>query len=83
MYDIGIIPLRLSNPTVGLIPTKPLALAGHVIDPLVSVPMVNMARFADAATPEPALDPQGLLLGSYGFLVCPPRPLQPLEEKLE
>ena len=29
---------------------------------------------------EPELDPQGFLSKTYGFFVCPPTPLQPLEE---
>ncbi len=54
------IPLLLSKPTVGLSPTKPLAFEGQVMDPLVSVPMVNTAKLAEAATPDPALEPHGL-----------------------
>ena len=38
-------------------------------------------RFADTATPEPELEPHGLRSSTYGFLVCPPTPLQPLDEK--
>ena len=58
--EIGIIPERLIKPTVGLIPTIPLALDGHTIEPLVSVPMAKTVRLADTATPEPELDPHGL-----------------------
>jgi hypothetical protein len=32
---------------------------GIRIEPLVSVPMVNAAKFAAAATPDPPLDPPG------------------------
>ena len=47
------------SPTVGLSPTIPLLLDGHTIDPLVSVPIASMQRFAETAAPEPELDPQG------------------------
>ena len=50
--EIGIIPERLIKPTVGLIPTIPLALDGHTIEPLVSVPMAKTVRLADTATPD-------------------------------
>jgi hypothetical protein len=61
---MGIIPDRLKRPTVGLMPTNPLAEEGQVIDPFVSVPIENTVRFADAAAPEPALEPQGFLVKS-------------------
>src|SRR5258708_16270506 len=77
---MGIIPLRLTRPTVGLIPTNPFAEDGQTIDPSVSVPIAAAQKFAEAAAPEPELDPQGLRSSAYGFFVCPPRPLQPLVE---
>ena len=60
VLDIGIIPERLTNPTVGLIPTIPFTEAGQTIEPSVSVPTATTQRFAATATPEPELDPQGL-----------------------
>ncbi len=54
-------PDRPTSPTVGLTPTMPLALDGHMLDPFVSVPMVIMHKFAETAAPEPELDPQGFL----------------------
>jgi hypothetical protein len=60
VFDIGIIPDRLTNPTVGLIPTMPFTEAGHTIDPSVSVPTAITHKLADTATPDPALEPQGL-----------------------
>ncbi len=54
------IPERLHRPTVGLMPTMPLVDEGHMIDPPVSVPMVSAERLAEAATPDPELDPHGL-----------------------
>src|ERR1700687_4582079 len=77
---MGIIPLRLTNPTVGFIPTNPFAEDGQTIDPSVSVPIAATQKFAEAAAPEPELDPHGLRSSAYGFFVWPPRPLQPLVE---
>jgi len=80
VYDIGIIPERLKRPTVGLMPTMPLLFDGQTIDPLVSVPIAIMQRFAETATAEPELDPHGFLFKIKGFFVCPPIPLHPLED---
>ncbi len=77
---MGMMPARLTSPTVGLIPTIPLAEDGQTIDPSVSVPTATAHKFAAAAAPEPELDPHGLRSSAYGLCVCPPRPLQPLEE---
>ena len=60
VFEIGIIPDRLTKPTVGLIPTIPLTEAGQTIEPSVSVPIATTQRLADTAAPEPALEPQGL-----------------------
>ena len=60
LWEIGIIPDRLNNPTVGLMPTTPFTDAGQVTEPSVSVPTATTQRFAETATPEPALEPQGL-----------------------
>ncbi len=56
---MGIIPERLISPTVGLNPTMPVAVEGHTIEPLVSVPIAMAHRFAETATPEPELEPDG------------------------
>src|SRR5580698_6129814 len=77
---MGIIPLRLIRPTVGLMPTKPFDDEGHTIDPSVSVPTPTAARFAEIPAPVPELDPHGFRSSAYGFFVCPPRPLHPLIE---
>src|SRR5436853_1392499 len=77
---MGTTPARLIKPTVGLIPTRPQCEEGAVIEPSVSVPMEIAQRFADVAAPLPELDPDGLRSSTYGFLHCPPRALQPLEE---
>src|SRR5215470_7390893 len=78
--EIGMMPARLTKPTVGLIPAMPHVEDGHTIEPSVSVPIAAAARFADTAAPEPELDPHGLRSSAYGFFVCPPRPLHPLVE---
>src|SRR5438477_11522337 len=61
-------------------PTSELLFDGDVMDPSVSVPMAAAARFPATATPDPELEPDGLRSSAYGFLVSPPRPLQPLVE---
>ena len=76
-------PLRLTSPTVGLIPTRPATADGQMMLPSVSVPMPTAARLAAIAVPVPALEPQGLRSSAYGFLVCPPRALQPEVERVE
>ena len=73
-------PLRLTSPTVGLMPTSPLRDEGQMIDPSVSVPTATAHRLAAAAAPDPVLDPQPLRSSAYGLIVSPPRPLQPLVE---
>src|SRR5581483_331202 len=80
---MGIIPARLINPSVGLIPTIPFADEGQTIDPSVSVPTPTVHKFAETPAPVPELDPQGLRSSAYGFFVWPPRPLHPLLEWLE
>src|SRR5207247_8056520 len=74
---------RLVRPTVGLIPTTPFAFAGHTMLPSVSLPNDTAAKFAEAAAPDPELDPQGLRSMPYGLLVCPPRPDHPLIDSNE
>src|ERR1044071_3343142 len=77
------IPARLTKPTVGLIPTSELADDGHTTEPSVSVPLAAAPRFAAPAAPDPELEPHGLRSSAYGFFVCPPRPLQPLDDFVE
>lgn len=57
---IGMMPVRLIRPTVGLMPTIELLLAGLRIEPDVSVPTATAVRLAAGATPEPALEPLGV-----------------------
>src|SRR5689334_1081240 len=81
--EMGTTPARLVRPTVGLMPTTPFALAGQTMLPSVSLPNETVAKFAEAAAPEPELDPQGLRSMLYGLCVCPPRPDQPLIDSKE
>src|SRR5439155_13470918 len=80
---IGIMPARLTRPSVGLMPTSPFAEDGQTTDPSVSVPIAAAHRLAATAPPEPELEPHGLRSSAYGFFVRPPRPLHPLLEWLE
>src|SRR6266852_1744908 len=80
---MGMMPLRLTKPTVGLIPIMLLEDEGQTMEPSVSVPIAAAQRFAETPAPEPELEPQGLRSSAYGFLVRPPRPLHPLVEWLE
>ena len=58
--EMGTMPLRLTSPTVGLSPTRPVADAGQTIEPSVSVPTPTAARLAAMAAPVPEEEPQGL-----------------------
>src|SRR6185503_7697682 len=81
--EMGTTPARLVRPTVGLMPTTPLALAGHTMLPSVSVPIDTAAKLAEAAAPDPELEPQGLWSMPYGLWGWPPRPDQPLTDENE
>src|SRR5215469_9915631 len=81
--EMGTTPARLVRPTVGLMPTTPLALAGQTTLPSVSVPSETVLKLADAAAAEPELEPHGLRLIPYGLLLWPPRPDQPLIDSLD
>src|SRR5580704_6723001 len=76
-------PDRPISPTVGLIPTSPFIAEGDTIEPSVSLPTAAAQRFAAVPAPDPELDPLVLRSSTYGFRVCPPRPLHPLEECVE
>src|SRR5262245_49015424 len=67
--ESGTTPARLMSPTVGLRPTTPLALPGQTMLPSVSLPSDTAAKFADAAAPEPELDPHALRSMPYGLCV--------------
>src|SRR5208283_1791194 len=59
LWEIGMMPPRLTRPTVGLMPAMPFEDEGHTMEPSVSVPMAAAHKFADTPAPEPELDPQG------------------------
>ena len=73
--ESGMMPSRLDSPSVPRKPNRLLFAAGIRIDPQVSLPMPADAKLAATAAPVPPLDPPGLRVGSYGFLVCPPSEL--------
>src|SRR5438105_12122406 len=81
--EIGTTPWRLVRRTVGLMPTMPEAEDGLMIEPSVSVPSAAAQRLAETATPDPELEPPGLRSRTYGLRVWRPRPLQPLDERVE
>ena len=56
---MGTTPARLVSPTVGLMPTMPLADEGEMIEPSVSVPNEAAAMLAAIAVAEPELEPLG------------------------
>jgi len=80
VFEMGIIPDRLHNPTVGFMPTMPLKEDGETMEPSVSVPIDTAHKLAATATAEPELDPDGLLSSMQAFLVCPPLLLHPLDD---
>src|SRR5881392_4078793 len=81
--EIGTTPLRLTSPSVGLMPTAPFWPDGQTIEPSVSVPIATTAKFAEMPEPEPDEDPHGLRSSTYGLLFCPPTPDQPLLEAVD
>ena len=68
---------------MGLMPTMPEAEDGLMIEPSVSVPSAATHRLAETLTPEPELEPPGLRSRTCGLWVCLPRPLQPLDERVD
>ena len=67
--DIGIIPERLTSPTVGLMPTIPLTEEGQLTEPLVSVPIATSNSPVATTTPDPELEPHGVRISPYGLMV--------------
>src|SRR5579885_2561465 len=80
---MGMIPLRLIKPTVGLRPTTPQMDDGLTTEPSVSLPTATAQRLAATAAADPELEPDGLRASICGLRVCPPRPLQPLTDRVE
>src|SRR5687767_8671921 len=83
LCEMGMMPERLTSPTVGLRPTSEAAADGDTTEPSVSVPTDTAQKFAAVAVPDPELEPDGVRSNAYGLRVCPPRPLQPLDERVE
>ena len=69
---------RLSKPKLGLSVQQPFCEAGETSDPAVSVPIVTVANFAEAAEPLPELDPPPSNLPT-AFFVCPPSTVTPFQ----
>src|SRR3546814_17340965 len=77
LRGIGMMPTRLTRPTVGLIPTSAATADGQMMLPSVSVPMPTAARLAANAPPVPGLEPQGLGTDEDGYSARPPPALTP------
>jgi hypothetical protein len=65
--DSGMVPYRLTRPSVGLMPTTPQAAAGRRTEPPVSEPSAPNARAAATAAPDPDEEPPVMWSGFHGF----------------
>src|SRR5216683_4793790 len=65
--EMGTTPARLVTPTVGLMPTTLLTLAGQTMLPSVSEPLLTAAKLEATATADPVLEPQPLRSREYGL----------------
>src|SRR5207237_10797641 len=66
-------PLRLTKPAVGLIPTTEFQVDGRRIDAKPSSPTATVAKFAVRLAPGPPDDPPTVRSSAYGFRVTPQR----------
>src|SRR5207302_6082548 len=66
-------PLRLTKPAVGLIPTTEFQVDGRRIDAKPSSPTATVAKFAVRLAPGPPDDPPTVRSSAYGFRVNPKR----------
>src|ERR1700685_1790136 len=57
--DSGTMPVLLTRPAVGLMPTTPQALDGETIEAYVSVPTASAASPAETPAADPELEPDG------------------------
>ena len=73
--EMGMTPVRLMSPTVGLTAASELAWAGLRIEPDVSVPTPTGAMPTAMLAPVPELEPLGVTLASYGLSTWPPSEL--------
>ena len=81
----GMMPWRLTRPSVGLRPTTPHMAAGRRIEPPESEPRLPYARRAATETAEPLDEPPEIRAGSQGLQARPtsrlrPKGLSPLSE---
>ena len=83
LWDIGIIPVLETIPTVGFIPTIEFMEEGPTTEPSVSVPIAAAQKPLATATAEPELEPPGVLSVAYALRTCPPRLDHQLEERVE
>src|SRR2546430_3698621 len=84
MVQLNVIaPYRLTRPYVGRSPTTPLAAAGAIIEPSVSVPILKPTRPAAVAEAGPAEDPLLDRVTSQGQRVVPPNQRAPLANSPE
>src|SRR5689334_9156737 len=67
------IPLRLTRPGVGLIPTTSFQVEGRRIDAKVSSPIARVERFALRHAAEPPDEPPVVRSRSYGLRLTPKR----------
>src|SRR5260370_35229281 len=67
------IPLRLTSPAVGLIPTREFQVDGRRIDAKPSSPTATVAKFAARPAPGPPEEPPDVRSNAYGFRVNPKR----------
>ena len=56
---MGMMPARLTRPSVGLMPTRPVAFEGHTIEPSVSVPMAAAPGWPPPPCPSPSWTRRG------------------------
>src|SRR4029453_5992510 len=80
---IGTTPARLHSPSVGLIPTTPLAPDGQTIEPCVSGPTAGGARSPAPPPPAQGAGPPGWGWRRKGLFGGPPMPLQPLDDGMD
>ena len=69
--EIGMMPLRLTSPTVGLRPTSPFTAAGQMMLPSVSVPTPTAARLAAIADAGAGARSAGIAIEHVGVLRLP------------
>src|ERR1700674_5088893 len=64
-------PLRLTRPAVGRIPTTEFQVDGRRMEAKPSSPTATVAKFAESAAPGPPEEPPAVRSRAYGFRVEP------------